>query len=354
MNFYHKPITKIEIEISSFCNAKCPQCVRESRNGDYSFFNQVNLSVDFFEIYYDAESIKDLKQLSFCGVVGDPAMNKHLLNVIRWFRKHNPRLYIEVSTNGGIQKPEWWAELASVIGSDGNTIFAIDGLEDTNHIYRREVKWSLMIENVKAYIAAGGLASWQFIPFKHNEHQVEEAKLMSERMGFKSFKIKKSQRDNFNQPQNQNNAVEHTDNPLYKHPSKKMDFTNMNAIDDYLSNVEIVCYVQQESSIYLSAEGLVFPCCHTASLGFLQDDFLPEGYDWIRDTNRNLDKDDISLYKKPLKEILLSKTFNDIKDSWHKNMTQGRNPICAAICGNDTKKIDFLKTDRSVEQTQRS
>jgi hypothetical protein len=94
---------------------------------------------------------------------------------------------------------------------------------------------------------------------------------------------------------------------------------------------------------------------------FMPDNYLPEGYDWLRNIKRDLDKDDISLYKKSLKEILVSRTFNDIKDSWNVNMEQGKNPICSVICGtgyskilNHTKRIDFLKTDRSVEKVQHS
>ena len=348
MTFYNQPIRKIELEVSSFCNARCPQCVRESHNGDYSFFKQVNLSDAFFEVYFDKEAVKDLRQLALSGVVGEPAMNKHLLSIIRWFRKHNPHLYIEVFTNGGVQKPEWWNELGPLLGGGGNVVFAIDGLEDTNHIYRREVKWNQLMDNVKAYLQSGGNATWQFIPFKHNEHQVEQAQELSKQMGFTSFKIKKSHRDNFNQPQNEQHPVEPPTNPAYTHPGDKLNFDNMPAVEEYLDNTVVKCYAQEESSIYISAEGLVFPCCHTASMVFMPDDYLPKGYEWLRAAKQNLDTDDISLFKHPLKEIIKSKTFKGIKASWDLNMKQGKNPMCAAICGsclsdvlNHTSRIHF-------------
>ena len=55
-------------------------------------------------------------------------------------------------------------------------IFGIDGLEDTNHIYRKNVKWKKLEENIKIYIKYGGTASWQFIVFEHNKHQENIAK----------------------------------------------------------------------------------------------------------------------------------------------------------------------------------
>ena len=51
----------------------------------------------------------------------------------------------------------------------------LDGLEDTNHIYRRYTDWSKIERNAKTFLNAGGKGSWVFIVFKHNEHQVDEA-----------------------------------------------------------------------------------------------------------------------------------------------------------------------------------
>ena len=55
-----------------------------------------------------------------------------------------------------------------LIGENGYARFAIDGLEDTNHIYRRNTDWVKIVQNATAYIAAGGRAEWDFIVFAHN------------------------------------------------------------------------------------------------------------------------------------------------------------------------------------------
>ena len=41
--------------------------------------------------------------------------------------------------------------------------------------------------NAKAFIEAGGKARWKMIVFKHNEHQIDEAKLLAKDMGFWEF-----------------------------------------------------------------------------------------------------------------------------------------------------------------------
>jgi sulfatase maturation enzyme AslB (radical SAM superfamily) len=333
MSFYSNTLKVLDIESSSYCNAKCPHCVRESRNGDYDFFTQTNLTTDFFENHIPKDVVTSLHMVSFCGNMGEPAMNKHMPDILRWFRKINPNIFLEIYTNGSVQNPDWWFEIGTIIGDNGNVIFAIDGLEDTNHIYRINVKWDHLINNITEYIKSGAQSTWQLIPFKHNEHQIEEARDMAFAMGFTNFKIKISHRDLLNQPQNVNNAVLPPKNPLYKHSGNKLDFNRFDNTENYLNNVDIKCSAIETGNIYISSEGLVFPCCHTASIFLIDENIVPEPYNWIKNIKQDFDLTEISLYENDLSDIITSNTFNRIKDSWNLNMKQGRNPLCAAVCG---------------------
>ena len=67
---------------------------------------------------------------------------------------------------------------------NGKIDFGIDGLEDTNHLYRRGVSFEKAINNAQAFIKTGGKAQWNYIVYKHNEHQIGQAKLLSEIIGF--------------------------------------------------------------------------------------------------------------------------------------------------------------------------
>lgn len=333
MTFYHSKIQQVEIEVSSYCNARCPHCLRESRNGDHTFFMQRNLSYDFFQNHFSKDIAKELKNVFFVGVMGEPAMNKDLPNIIRWFREQNPKIIIDVCTNGGIQKSEWWTDLGNAIGQNGQVIFAIDGLKDTNHIYRINVNWDKIIENVKSFISTGASAVWQFIPFKHNEHQINEAKEFSKILGFKDFKIKISHRNLTNQPKHESNIIENSEDPRYMHPSKGLDFNKMEDVSSYLDIVNITCHAINYNSIYISAEGLLYPCCHTAGLMQIADNFLPENYNWVKVANEAVSKTEISLFKNTIENIINSNTFNNIKNSWSLSMITGKNPICSIICG---------------------
>jgi hypothetical protein len=307
--------------------------MRESRNGDYSFFKQVHLSDTFFEIYFPKEVASNLEMATFSGNVGEPAMNKHLPSILKWFRQQNPNIFLEVYTNGSVQSTDWWYELGTIIGNNGNVIFAIDGLEDTNHIYRIDVKWNKLIENAKSFINSGSKATWQFIPFEHNEHQIELAEQMAKDMGFREFKIKISHRELLSQPQNIKNRVYPPNNIKYKHKGIPLNFQKLDSTENYLNSVNIKCYAIELANLYISAEGKVFPCCHTASIPLLDDNLIPEPYNWIRNVKQDFDYNEISLFNRSLDEIINSKTFTKMKQSWTLNMKQGRNPICAAVCG---------------------
>ena len=72
--------------------------------------------------------------------------------------------------------------------------FAIDGLKDTNHIYRVKTDFDRIIDNAEAFIKAGGNAHWIMIIFDHNQHQIDEANELSKKVGFRSFQTKISSR----------------------------------------------------------------------------------------------------------------------------------------------------------------
>ena len=67
-------------------------------------------------------------------------------------------------------------------------------IRDTNHLYRQNVRWEKVERAMDAFIDSGGRARWDYLIFEHNEHQVEEARRLSEQKGFERFQTKKSAR----------------------------------------------------------------------------------------------------------------------------------------------------------------
>ena len=128
--------------------------------------------------------IEQLKRFYSVGTYGDPVMNPECVKIYRWVRDNNPNCRLEMHSNGGARDTEFWKEIADL---DIRVTFGIDGLEDTNHLYRRNVNWKKLIANVESFISNGGKAYWKYLIFKHNQHQVEEARQTSTEMGFSGF-----------------------------------------------------------------------------------------------------------------------------------------------------------------------
>lgn len=168
----------VHVELTDKCNAKCPLCVRRLKGGKISpIIKNIELGVKYFKQDLGEEFCKQVSLWTFCGTKGDPIACTELLEIMIFLKECNPQTSFSIHTNGGLRSVSWWSALGNFF-KDTNSfvVWAIDGLEDTNHIYRRNVNWKKLWENLIAYHDAGGSSIWQLLVFKHNMHQVNEIK----------------------------------------------------------------------------------------------------------------------------------------------------------------------------------
>jgi MoaA/NifB/PqqE/SkfB family radical SAM enzyme len=231
----------LHIEPTDACNAACPQCLRET---DLTFDKSDlhHLTLEKIKTLVTDDDIRELNKMFMCGNYGDPAAGRHTLEIYRYFRSINPDIVLGMNTNGGLRNVDWWTELAGILNQPQDyVVFSIDGLADTNHVYRINVKWNKIIENAQAFINAGGSAHWDMLVFEHNQHQVNSAEYMAGMYGFKWFRAKVSKR----------------------HSVTPVSFLNppVGWKDPVVASGTIECYALKESSVYISARGTVYPCC---------------------------------------------------------------------------------------------
>jgi len=188
-------VSMVHCELSTFCNAACPSCPRFF-TGTHVVRSGVTLSqvsIAQFKNWFDPEFIKNVDQWKFCGTHGDPMMAKDVVDIIRYIFNINPQTSINVNTNGGLRSVPDWKVLGEIsLKHKLKIIFSIDGLGDTNHLYRRNVDWTKLMSNTQSYISAGGVAVWEFLIFRHNEHQLKEAEKLSKKLGFVTFQQKRA------------------------------------------------------------------------------------------------------------------------------------------------------------------
>jgi len=208
-------IGRLQLEITNYCNAACPQCERnymiqlQNENDEARReWNTVDYDVELNNTYLSIGDIKKtflpdrwthLDEIVFCGNVDEPVINPDVIEIIKYFYNlDNKDKDIWVHVNGGSRNESFWNELGELSKELNNrltVIFGIDGDEETNHLYRRNVDWKTLQRNWRAYISAGGRAAWQFIIFKWNQHQIDDIKKLSESEGFARFGIIESFRN---------------------------------------------------------------------------------------------------------------------------------------------------------------
>ena len=178
----------VHIELSNRCNAACPLCPRYVNHS-----LKVNPELDLdsvslvnFKKWFPLDFIQKSKSWIFCGTNGDPMMAKDAYEILEYVVR-NSKAKIQINTNGSMRDVKFWAKLGSLFAepclNSRYVVFSVDGLKDTNHIYRRNVKWDNVMKNMKSYIKSGALGIWDFLIFKHNEHQLVEAETLAKKIG---------------------------------------------------------------------------------------------------------------------------------------------------------------------------
>jgi MoaA/NifB/PqqE/SkfB family radical SAM enzyme len=350
-------IKELDIEHSAICNAACPSCTREIKPGDYSWFNQTYLPENIYSQVIPQEILDNLDTIFFSGMVGDPCAAPNFLEVCKIIKSRAPHINIKISTNGGMRGPEWWGDLAKVLGKGSWVRFAIDGLEDTNHIYRINVRWDKVVANSKAFIEAGGEAEWQWIAFKHNEHQVEQARRFASEQGFNRFIVRKSHKfllDALFEMQSINNKlhikIEQPTNKALVHPLI-LNKNRVFKIHDALSisnNSPISCEAQRKSSVYISAEGYVFPCVYTGTCFHLYKS-KNLGDSWTR-LWETYGGDKVNLHQNNWSDIINGEFFKQIKNGWTSDYNTGRLAACGLICSESAARIFDPCIEYDVEE----
>ena len=147
-------INTLHLELTTRCNAECPQCARMDPRSGYRQDHELSLSQ--CQTMFTQGFVEQLDKMFSCGNFGDPAAAKDCFQIYQWFKSVNPRITLGMNTNGGLRTRFWWQEMADIMsGPLDYVVFSIDGLADTNHIYRRNVNWSTLMSNAEYYIAAG-------------------------------------------------------------------------------------------------------------------------------------------------------------------------------------------------------
>ena len=256
-------IQEIQLDHTSRCQLKCSQGARTFGGwSEYPENQNLDLTLEDYKVLLEPFPQGQLR-LFHCGNYGDALASPTFDNTFDYSLSRDPKS-IMIITNGSLRSSKWWSELAQRGGKKLKVAFSIDGLEDTNHIYREGAIFRKIIENAKAFISEGGRARWDFIEFKHNYHQIELAEEIAHEIGFEEFNVKYTARfaseGNKAVTNNKKQKVEDTD--TNKNQSDRVDIIkSYGSFDEYVNKTEISCKTQKRNSVFVDMHMRLWPCC---------------------------------------------------------------------------------------------
>jgi len=296
-------VTNLELEVTNKCNLKCPICTRKK----VKFKKSEDLDLSVFEKIV----LEDIKTVDMCGVLSEPTLYSYMFQFIDLLKQNT---YIKIHTNGTTNNVDWWVELANKLSKhDGSeVIFAIDGLENTHSIYRIGTNFKKLINNIKAFNLAGGKSISQFIIFKHNQHQVNDVKKLSNDIGCKNMIIRTSS----------------SYNKTFQRPDIEKNIKTRYEMCNIFDKLNIQCKHLLRGWVFIDFKGDVFPCCFL-SLGKYSTNYI-NSYNLYHNH-----KNDINLYVKTLDEIFESEYYSYLYENYKKM------DVCKSFCR--FHSTDFLK-----------
>lgn len=407
-------LKKITIELTANCNAMCPGCDRwnKGRGGINSlveknlgskghmpldtFLNAFPNSI-FKKNNIENETVEKFKHIEFNGSVGDAILHPKFINYLKILNSKNDlihetkhRVAFRLATNAGLHGKEFWTEVGKQFvrsNSKHNMIMvALDGTTNEVHQqYRRGVDYQKALDNARTLIDTGAHVRWQFIEFKHNSHQIDEAVELAKKYGFKDIEIRNSRGGNsvYGEWATQAIKADKTgiDDKQIQHSlakpaaveerqitrvekkigklNNKIEYKKTDKIKDTIKELNQVVdpkrHLLEEANIYcqwgnkgyinIEFTGAVHACCHM-NVGIFNPD-KPDSK-FYKYYNSHYEKDWHILNKQNDLEKILDHDFfkKDLEDSWKPDSDENKKfkrlLVCVQTCTKKDEQDDLV------------
>ncbi len=239
----------VSVEPTTACNLHCPECP----SGLRSFSRPTgNMKFELYKKYVDG-FISTISGMTFY-FQGEPFINKDLFNMIRYASSQG--VYTMSSTNGHFLSEENCIQIIDsgldrlVISLDGTT-------QESYEKYRVGGEISSVLKGISQLVrfkkdknSKTPFIILQFIVFRHNEHELDDIKILAKRLGVNRLEIKSAQIYNYTKG---SELIPESD--VYSRYSK-------NADGRYLikNNFLNECWRMWQGCV-ITWDGKVVPCC---------------------------------------------------------------------------------------------
>lgn len=245
------------VDVTNVCNLQCPHCPTglglHGRKASMLKLDRVEKLLD---------EAGDYLAMAHLYNWGETLLHPQAPAIVRMF--HERRIYTTISSNLSLKKPQVLDAICEA-GLD-RLILSIDGAtQDVYSEYRVKGDLDLVLSNVRQIVewrrnnkSKTPFLSWHYIVFRHNEHEVDDARRLAAEMGIDEFRIKQPTAPEASQPRD---------------PSKRGTFYGGRTSCGQLWH-----------NVVLQADGGLSPCCN---LYDAVDDFGHIDTDSLRAVRRN-------------------------------------------------------------------
>ena len=311
----------LHLELTSKCNLNCLHCARTDQNTGKKIktLPLQNLNPNVLEKVL--KQLPQVKLVHCCGNYGDIMSYDKIFDILEIIESKNIPL-ARFYTNGSAKNSTYWKKLASKTKNYAEIIFSIDGLEDTNELYRKNSNWKKIITNLETFVKNGGNAIWEMLVFSHNQHQVQSAEKFAYSLGVKNFRVKKPDRFHL----------------IDKKTVQKSTISRFQHIDKEDNNIN--CKYKKYKWLFLNFEGELMPCCWMGGDKYKINQITNNFYHFYL-INQGY-KTNADIYT--VKEILSGKFFKELQKSWTKQNKKTNN------YEQDKIKFDYLSDMFQLEE----
>ncbi len=288
------------IDITTRCNAGCPQCHRTDPMGlnKASWLPDIVWDLNQFKQAFPKHIAKKIYVFDFCGTWGDCITNKEILPIVKYIREVSPDSIINIATNGSLRNDEFWWDLGVAGGKNLSVCFDIEGTTQEMHQHYRQFTFlDKVLKNMNMLSNTNAKIKSQTLVWKHNENHLQDIEKLclengSQRHHFvatdrfrargtketiyyingKKYVLEKTS-DNWQNVfrQTHQEFKQDENRPDYKRidrrrftkqkVSKKEIIKNENLIETS-SKKKIACEWGLNNKIVVNPDGQVLPCCY--------------------------------------------------------------------------------------------
>jgi MoaA/NifB/PqqE/SkfB family radical SAM enzyme len=241
--------------------------------------------LDFFKDQIGADTVKQIKKITFCGNDGDPIYCKDFLEICSWIKQVNPGIQLVLITNGSHKPMDWWQRLGEIFNVNDEIHWSLDGWDqESNEQYRVNSDWLSIMNGINTFNQANTSTYkvWDSIAFRFNEKHLLRQKITAIACGFDSYQLTKSTKFSSKYPAyGVDDLLEPTDAQLiasgYRFERIIEALTTKQKSSNKLKNIFLkraedlqkteytgICLIGNKG-VFLNSQGEFYPCCWTAN-----------------------------------------------------------------------------------------